>query len=231
MHGDLPHVLRVPDVPDAWTVLQDVVPLAEQGGHLMIMPNRHWISLATVDDQEGLAATTDRVISGLRTFFSHPIFFFEHGPGFIECEQIACGGCHMDHGHGHLLLLPEEMTLDPIQTRVEQILALCSWTDIPNKRVESSTIFAQNHQTAGINPYVHMGMITDNGTRSLTYIQRSTEEGVESQLLRRVIADVVYRHPEREYWHWRDIISNSSGTERIKKIQLDVTMFRDQTGY
>lgn len=76
IHGDLPHALHIPGIPNAWTVLQDVVPLAEQGGHLMIMPNRHWISLATVDDQEGLAATTDRVISGLRKFFfqSHILF-------------------------------------------------------------------------------------------------------------------------------------------------------------
>lgn len=132
----------------------------------------------------------------------------------------------MDHGHGHFLLLPEGTTIDPIQKRVEQILSFCGWTDIPNRRVETATVFTENNRIAGIHPYVHMGMITDGDPRSLTYIQISTDHGVESQLLRRVIADEVY--PEREYWHWRDIVLNSSNVERIGQIQQGVIKFRNQ---
>ncbi|MDO8451683.1 MAG: hypothetical protein Q7S76_02330 [bacterium] len=231
MHGDLPHVLRIPGMPASWTALQDVVPLAEQGGHVMIMPNQHWISFASVDDQRGLAKSTQSVVSGLRKFFPHPIFFFEHGPGFVEGKQVACGGCHMDHAHGHLLLLPEGTTLEPIKRHTEYVLGLCGWTDIPEKRIESTTIFTKNDRTTGTKPYIHMGMIINNDTHSYTYIQTSVDDAVEAQLLRRVIADAVYHRPERSYWHWRDITSNFADDERITQIQKDVIMFRNLTGY
>ncbi|GEM_PF-1417354 len=231
IHGDIPHTLRIPGMPAGWTVLQDVIPLAELGGQLIIMPDRHWISLATVDDQKGLVAATDAVVSGLRGVFPHPIFYFEHGPGFIEGEQIACGGCHMDHAHGHLLLLPEGTTLKPIQEHTEQILEYYGWTDIPNKRVESTTVFTDNDRVAGLRPYIHLGMIRDNDTHSVTYVQTSIDDAVESQLMRRVIAEVVYHHTEPAYWHWRDLAINLANPQRIAQLQHDVIAFREATGY
>lgn len=214
-----------------WTILQDVVPLAESGAHLMIMPNSHRISLATVDDQSELAAATNATISGLRKHFSEPIFFFEHGPGFIEGEQIACGGCHMDHAHGHVLLLPAGTQLKPIQERAEQILYQSGWDDIPNKRVESTTVFTGNDKVAGLEPYIHMGLMTDDEAHAITYIQKFKNHAVESQLLRHVVSEVIYKHPESSYWHWRDVAEGLADHARLNQIQKEVIIFRSRTGY
>lgn len=233
LYGDLPHTLNIPGVPNSWIALQDVVPIAEMGAHILILPRVHRISLATVDDQQEIVAARDAAVNGIRKFFpNHPIFFFEHGPGFIEGEEVACGGCHLDHGHGHIQVMPTGTTLEPIQKRMESILAASRWENPQGRAMASDKMFTDISGAVGISPYLHIGMITEAGIQSYTYVQRSLAETVESQLLRRVVAEEVYKQSERSYWHWRDLTELPDFFPgRISQLQKDVAQFRTLTGF
>lgn len=234
MHGDVPHTLDVPGVPDTFTVLQDVVPIAESGGHVLLMPNLHRISLATVEDQAGIDTATEKIIVPIQEAFpANPILVFEHGPGFIEDKPIACGGCHMDHAHGHLLLLPEGQKLEPIQHNMEQVLSKNGWDNLEAQRRSSDQVFTGISETAGMSPYLQVGMINaDNSRQSLTYVQKREAQQVPSQLLRKVVSEVVYQRPEPSYWHWRDIAEIGMATpERATQIKSDVRTFRARTNF
>jgi diadenosine tetraphosphate (Ap4A) HIT family hydrolase len=230
-------MLNIPNLPQNFTVMQDLVPIAEKGGHVLLMPNKvgkgHDISLATVNDQKQLMLASSVVATELKKIFpENPIFIFEHGPGFIEGEPIACGGCHLDHAHGHMLLMPKDTTLEPIKKGIEKNLAQIGW-DNPDSRAEgSSEIFTNIYDVAGINPYLHIGMISPEGNvMTFTYVQKSENEYVESQSLRRVLADVVYSEKATEYWHWREISSGNTSQQRLAQLQNDIAHFREATKF
>ncbi|KKP29417.1 MAG: hypothetical protein UR15_C0016G0002 [Parcubacteria group bacterium GW2011_GWA2_31_28] len=233
MYGDLPHTLNVPGVPANFTVLQDLVPIAEQGGHLLVMPNAHYISLATVEDQEGIAVARDAIIGGLRKHFpNNSIFTFEHGQGFLDGEPVACGGCHLDHAHGHLIILPEGSQLAPIQNKVEEVLLTNGWMDPNFHAVRSGKIFIDITQRSGTNPYLHIGMVMPDGaSSSLTYVQKTKSLNVPSQLLRASISEVIYKQTDPTYWHWRDVQMGLASSQRMEQMKRDVVAFRQITGF
>lgn len=231
-------ILNIPSLPRDFTTMQDVVPIAEKGGHVLLIPNRvgegHYISLAIVNNQEQLAIASKVVTAELNKVFpENPIFTFEHGPGFIEGEPIACGGCHLDHAHGHMLLLPKGTTLEPIKTKMEQALDESGW-DNPALRAEAaSAIFTNIYDIAGINPYLHIGMINseENDAISFTYVQKSKTENVESQLLRKIIANVVYSEKDATYWHWQDVSMGIASRQKLTQLRNDVAHFRRVTKF
>ncbi|MFH0773420.1 MAG: hypothetical protein V1922_03865 [bacterium] len=233
LHGDLLHTLNIPGVPNTFTVLQDVVPIAELGAHILLMPNLHDISLASVADKEGMLVAKDAIVEALQKHFpDNPIFTFEHGPGFIQGESIACGGCHMDHAHGHIMVLPKKTSFDMIQQRMEEILILNGWKNPRSHAVESIHIFTDSVSFAGMQPYLHIGMIFPEGkTISYTYVQKSKSFNVPSQLLRLVVADVVYDQKDPTYWHWRDVESGLTSPDRMHELKTNVTAFRKLTGF
>lgn len=234
LHGDLPHTLQIPNLPSGFSALQDVVPIAEKGGHIMLMPNSHHISLASIDSVENLKSASSAIEGALQQYFpENPIFVFEHGPGFIEGEPIACGGCHMDHAHGHYLLLPKGTALEPIRSNMETVLLENGWPEPQKESIPSNEIFTNIADVAGMSPYLHIGMIDrSSGERSsFTYIQRSTSFNVPSQLLRAVIADQVYGQQDPTYWHWRDVHMGLTFQDREDEVRRDVVEFRNITGF
>ncbi len=233
IHGDLPHTLNISGLPSGFTVLQDLVPLAEQGCHLLLIPNEHFISLATIEDQKALARARDTILFELRIYFpNHPLFFFEHGAGFIGTEPISCGGCHVDHAHGHILLLPPRTQFASIQGKLEIALAASGWINPASKAVVLDHVFTNIGQVAGANPYIHIAMMLPDNTRfSYAFIQKTKDFLVPSQLLRMVISDAVYSRSDPAYWHWRDIHMGLSTPERIEKVKKDVLLFRKITGF
>ncbi|MEP7166363.1 MAG: hypothetical protein ABI758_00110 [Candidatus Woesebacteria bacterium] len=232
LYGDQPHTLTIPGVSKEFTVLQDVVPVAEEGAHLLLMPNKHRISLATVEDQAGVQEAMVTIVDALRAFYpQNPIFTFEHGPGFVEGEQIACGGCHMDHAHGHMLVLPEGSTLESIRTKMEEDLSHTGWENPAARGVESEAIFTNIADITGMSPYVQIGMIDGDHMQSVTYAQHKTSENVESQLLRRIISQVVYDKPQRVDWHWRDITEGFTTNEKLQQLRDQAKAFRQKTGF
>lgn len=233
LYGNLPHTLNIPGLPSNFTVLQDLVPIGEQGGHLLLMPNSHYISLATIENQNEVETARDVIIKQLNLYFpNNPIFMFEHGPGFIEGEPIACGGCHLDHAHGHFMILPTGTTLLPIQQKMEEMLRLNGWSNLENNRVSTNEIFTNIAIHTKLNPYLQMGMIYPDGkVESFIYIQSTTDFNVASQLLRTVVSEVVYGKGKSEDWHWRDIHMGLSSKDKKEKLNSMVHQFRTITHF
>lgn len=231
MYG-IDQVLNIPQIPASYTAMQDIVPIAEEGAHILLIPNRvgkeHYISLALENNQNDLIRARTTVTEQLqRTFPDNPIFTFEHGAGFVGDEPVACGGCHMDHAHGHMTILPRGTTLAPIQKRAEETLTRAGWNDAQRRVVATDDAFSDLFTVANINPYLHLGMIQPNGKReNFTYVQLQTSENVEAQLLRKIVSDVVYGEQESTYWHWRDITSGFSSRERVNQLKSTVHRFR-----
>jgi len=236
MYG-VDQVLSIPSLPPSYTAMQDIVPIAEGGSHVLLLPNKvgrgHYISLALEEQQEDLVQARDTVVLALQTAFPDlPVFAFEHGPGFIDDEAVACGGCHLDHAHGHLLVLPGNADFHSIQRGMELKLERGGWNNPQDTSISTQGVFADLFPITGVYPYLQLGMIyPDNFVESYTYIQRSPSENVESQLLRSVIADVVYGQKNPGYWHWKDITSGLSSPERTEKLRSDINLFRELIGF
>ncbi len=235
MHG-CSDILAIPGLPESFNAVQDIVPVAEEGGHILLMPKKvgrgHYVSLALVENQEELQVARNTVVDSLRgAGYTNPIFTFEHGPGVIDGEEVACGGCHMDHAHGHMLLLPHGTTLEQIKAHMEALLAENGWENPDEMALPSEQLFTGIYDQTGAYPYLQIGMIDDQGeTRAYTYPQMNRSWNVESQLLRRVVAEAVYGQYDVSYWHWRDITSGFAGQERLERLTHDVLRLRQRMG-
>jgi len=233
MYGSLPHTLNIPELPPGFTVLQDLVPIAEKGAHLLLMPNTHFISLATVNNQKGLRLAVRKTVDSLRKYFpDNPIFLFEHGPGFIGNKAIACGGCHLDHAHGHFVVLPKGAKLSSIKMEMERVLISGGWTKPTSYTFFSDNLFSKMVEVVGINPYLCIGMLKDGRKiTSFVYPQKIRPIKIPSQLLRMVISMVVYHQPNPDYWHWKDVQTGLISDKRRKEIIKNVLSFRKITGF
>ena len=233
LYGDLPHTLSVPGISKNFTILQDFAPLGIYGGHILLLPNAHFISFATICDQIEAQQEVSNIINSLKKFFPrNPIFIFEHGPGFLNGEMIACGGCHVDHAHLHFLILPEHVRLEPIKQRFEEILTTTGWSDALTRGQRSDHLLRNIDKITGVEPYLFIGMVHPNDTSvSYIYIPKNQKEQIESQVVRKIIADIVYHHPESPYWHWRDICAGLSSEERLEELKRNQIAFRKITNY
>ncbi len=201
-------------LPSRFYVAQDIVPIGFGGAQVLLIPkptnDGHDISLAQVKDQEGLHSATDTLVQQLQDIYpGHPLFAFEHGPGQINDKQIACGGCHMDHAHGHLVILPQDKDYYPVlQSTAEAALQRYGWRDLQQRKVPSQRVFSRLASIAGSNPYLHIGIVYPNGyTAATTYVQAYEDEYVESQLMRKIISQVVFNTTDATLWHWQDAIA------------------------
>jgi len=225
--------INIEGLDDEFVVMQDLVPLGIDGAHLLLLPKRsgrgHSISLASIDDQTRLKAASDTVINFLqKNFGRNNIFTFEHGPGFIEGEPIACGGCHMDHAHGHFVVLPHGASFDPIKNKLEESLSLSGWDHLLDQTYESEVLFSDVDKIAKLSPYLQIGIITNEDNRkSFTYVQRKTSDKVASQLMRKILALCVYGEKDSTYWHWRDITDGLTSNTRLEELQNIVMKFRE----
>lgn len=83
----------------------------------------------------------------------------------------------------------------------------------------------------GIKPYLHFGMINPEGAIiSFTYVQENRSQQVESQLFRRVIAEIVYNRPEPSFWHWRDIATGLTSQNRLEELKANTVRLRKRLG-
>lgn len=233
MYGTLPHVLTIPDIPPEFTVIQDLIPLAENGGHVLLMPNKHTLSFAQIHDQQLLGIAIEVVLHALwKVFNQNEIFIFEHGPGYINKKSVACGGCHMDHAHGHFLLLPKGSDIYGIKEKMESILQKNGWNEPAKHSVASHDLFLNLPEISQSFPYLHIGMAkTDNTIIAYTYVQKKLKYTTPSQLLRQVVAEVIYNQPNTMFWHWRDIYMGLTTDKRLDQICSSTRYFRTITGY
>jgi hypothetical protein len=134
------------------------------------------------------------------------VFAFEHGTGALDGRAVKCGGCHVDHAHGHLLVLDEEVAFETIRDLTEEALLDLGW-DLAAQAREGDDVFAGLGDFAGANPYLHVGAVTDRGRVSVTYRQVEGCEGIPSQLLRKLIATAAGRG-QPTYWNWKVILEH-----------------------
>lgn len=237
-YGDS-QILGISGLSDSFTALQDVVPLGEEGAHVLLVPKPsnagHDISLAVVADQESVLWAGKVVVGTLLNVFpeGNPIFYFEHGPGHIDDQPIACGGCHMDHAHGHFVVLPkeEEDSLIVIRNKANEMLATTGWSEKALDVETEASLLEHLSQRAEGRPYLHFGMIYPNGdVKAYTYVQKRVEEYVESQLFRGIIASEIYKKPDPTFWHWRDIVAGFTSEERVSELRRNRQVFKERLG-
>jgi diadenosine tetraphosphate (Ap4A) HIT family hydrolase len=200
-------------------VMMDSFPIGDGGGHLLIVPKTHYSSLAEFPDSENLAfvvQTTARILQEM--FPDHWLFTFEHGPGAIDEQRVKCGGCHVDHAHGHIVLLKRSTHFDDIRDLTEETLSGLDW-DVAAVTTESATPFMELSAQVGSLPYLQIGMLDAERSQAVTYRQTDSEKTIPSQLLRRLVATAVGT-PEPMAWNWK-IAQKQNATKRLNQ-------YRDQ---
>lgn len=227
---DVDQVITSIPVDRSMTLMQDVVPLGEGGVHVLLLPKQvgkgHYISLASSDNPEAISNSTEQTIKSIQKAFPNkPLFLFEHGSGFVEGEQITCGGCHMDHAHGHIIALPNNTRLSPIVEALEGVFKTAGGDDLVAQKQADKILFDNIGSITGINPYIHIAMVDGNQRSSITYTQTSRSPNIESQLLRRITAKVVYNESNSTYWHWRDITAGFTSKQRLNELKENVRFF------
>ena len=121
--------------------------------------------------------------------------------------------------------MPEGTELKPIKEYMENALLNNGWQSPSENAVSTSELFTNLFGTVNIAPYLQIGMINPNNSiKAFTYTQKSRSHNIESQLLRRVVSEVVYRQSDRSFWDWRDIVDGLS-PDRLEQTKKDVAAF------
>lgn len=210
IYGSLPSQvignLELPNFPSDFFVMRDVAPVVLTGLHLMVLPKTHSISLAACADQHALLEARDRAI-GLLWPFASKIIIFEHGAGCINKSPIACGGCHIDHAHAHFIGVTADFNFDVLREKLENNLVESGWVNVANFRHITQGPLHNIAAFTDMLPYIHLGYASrHNGYQTgITYKQTRPEHHVESQLLRRLISEMIYGENNPFFWNWRDI--------------------------
>lgn len=203
-------------------VMMDSFPIGEHGGHVLIVPRRHMASLAQFQNQDMLQATLQETAELIQRLFpDHWLFTFEHGPGELAGNRVKCGGCHVDHAHGHILVLPRSISFEEIQEQVEDVLENLEWdlatqTDFPEQPMVGIAEFVQDK------PYLQIGRWGDV-TEAITYRQESGNQSIPSQLLRRIVSTVAGKSAPI-HWNWK-IALQQNLTERLDQYEQEALEF------
>lgn len=219
-------IIEPPNFLESFFVAQDVASLGIQGGHVLLIPRRHTLSFA--DTPDGLSsnkAAKDLTVLLQHLYPTHPIFFFEHGAGFIRGQAVACGGCHIDHAHAHFVVLPKDAKFMSIQNETIRELHRAGWDRIMQLPVPAKQFFNLVPFVHAM-PYLYAGMITGDHHTAVIIPQRKEKGSIESQLYRRVLSAVIYKHPDATFWNWRDIVSGYTTPERLISLKAGVRELR-----
>lgn len=200
LHGESPS-LDLPGIPGSMMVLLCAFPIGHWGGHLLITPRRHYPSLAQFPRREDLRATVQATSQTVRRMFpGHWLLAFEHGPGAIDHRPVKCGGCHVDHAHGHVLVLDPTVDFEEVRQLTEATLRELGW-DLRRQTSISTDPFLDIGQFTGEHPYLHLGMLAPRPV-AFTYKQCSLSQSIPSQLLRRIVGEAAGR-PQPSSWNWK----------------------------
>lgn len=218
-------VLDVANVPDGFHIAMDCFPLGYRGAHLLLIPGSHYRSLAEVPSHEQLIKARDVTAELLlRLHPHHWLLVFEHGPGELDGQELRCGGCHVDHAHGHMLMLSVDVEFEDIRERVETSLDRLDW-DLESQRTPSAEPFVDIHELVGTAPYLHIGAIGRRTSFSYTYRQDLPSQAIPSQLLRRIIAEAS-GSPQPTYWNWKIVLQHQL-EGRLAEFAADIAAFHE----
>jgi len=200
LHGEVPF-LPIPRVPASLMTMLCAFPLGHHGGHVLLAPRRHYLSLARFPRQDELAEAMSAVAGVLEAMFPmHWLFAFEHGPGELEHRPVKCGGCHVDHAHGHVLVLDSSIAFDDVRALAEETLEGLGW-DLASQAHEQEAGLVNIGDRSGEQPYLHIARLGRHG-EARTYRQEVAGQSIPSQLLRRLVATAAGRATPT-YWNWK----------------------------
>ena len=218
MSGESPE-LSLSNLSPELTVMMDSFPIGELGGHLLIVPRKHFASLAQYPDKKDLASVVDQTTRTLQEVFpDYWQFTFEHGPGEIDLQQVKCGGCHVDHAHGHIVLVDRSVSFEDIRDLVELTLEDLGW-DLDEATLESAQPFVDMADFAGRLPYLQIGRIDDGQREAVTFRQTQADKAIPSQLLRKLVSKASGR-PSTLAWNWKIALKQN--------IQQRLDRYRDE---
>jgi hypothetical protein len=222
LHGERP-TLPIPGVADSFLSMLCAFPLGHMGGHLLLAPKAHYTSLARLSPEDELRSTVDAVEKTLLGMFpNHWLFTFEHGPGALENRPIKCGGCHVDHAHGHVLVLDRSVAFEEIRALTEETLENLDW-DLAVQSRESDRPFADLGSFCGDHPYLHIGALGADGV-AFTYKQVSEGQSIPSQLLRKLVATAQGK-PNPSHWNWKIALQHNL-RDRLDRYGRDALGFK-----
>lgn len=210
---------------DQLLVMMDSFPIGHAGGHVLIVPRPHLISLAQFEDEATLAATIEETAAVMEAMFpDHWLLAFEHGPGELAGQRVKCGGCHVDHAHGHILVLPRTVDFLEVQEQVESALNQLNW-QLDAQTHASSRPFLELGSITNGRPYLHLGTLGAE-SRALTYVHAENQAAVPSQLLRRIVSKVTGRSAPI-HWNWK-IALQQNHQARLEQYRCEATEFQRQ---
>jgi diadenosine tetraphosphate (Ap4A) HIT family hydrolase len=145
-------------------------------GYTLIVTKDHYLSLASIPPSlfRELFSFRQQVASRLHAMFGHPIRYFEHG---AVNRPYRAGSC-IDHAHLHVFPMAE--TIRPVLCRVAGLERLASYSDVVQYLSANTS-------------YLYL----EEGDECFA---SAATEYLPSQLIRKVVADIVGRSRE---WDWR----------------------------
>ena len=216
-----------PQVDDNTTEILAIVdsfPMGREGGHLLLAPRQHVTALAQVGDSAELARMTKRVEGHLsRLYPDYRLLTFEHGAGAIAGDAIRCGGCHVDHAHGHIVLVPRDVEFDAIRQEVETVLAGLGW-DLAVQSRATERPFVGMRSWVQDRPYLQIGELSNGTSQAITYRQDNSEASIPSQLLRKIIAQQLGK-PQPSWWNWKIAVRRNL-IDRLQTYEHEAVSFK-----
>ena len=135
------------------------------------------------------------------------------------------GGCHVDHAHLHVLLLPPGISFVDLKNVTTDYLAKIGWFE-QNKDEQGIENIHNLQDVVEETPYLLLGRIDNQDLKMVVYRQDSLSVELESQLMRKIIA-TLSGHPESSWWHWRDVIDMNIIPERADELSNQIVQLKD----
>lgn len=210
----------------SFIIAHDNVSLGFEGAHLLLLPREHHLSLLAVPKRYEVDSRLNDIFVILhRLYPQHTLFIFEHGSGLLNGIVVDCGGCHQDHAHLHILVLPTHVNVNKILRRIRR--------ELRNLKAKQTTSEGQPFRSFSDlpndpRPYLLLGSQVEYRVRSLeVWFQSNTSSIIPSQLVRKIISEVC-KNPETQYWNWRDVELGFASDAFIKRLQQNAELFRSR---
>jgi diadenosine tetraphosphate (Ap4A) HIT family hydrolase len=169
-----PYVRRIMLESDAFAVIPSLGPLV--AGHSLLCPKSHVRSFASLDRRlhREYQEIKETLKAALRDRYRRTVHLFEHGMAAAGTRVV----CTVDHAHMHFLPLPEAF-----DAAVDG-----AWTTFDGSLTALSTL-------SGGDEYVFY-----ETPAGLSRLLSSRDRSVESQYMRKIIADAL---GHGDQWNWR----------------------------
>lgn len=218
--------IEVEGVDENLLIVHDFYPVGWMGVHLIIFSQDDVVSMARLNKSKlsEVVRSIDILSRKIELQYEGEVVIFEHGAGDVDECAVGCGGCHVDHAHFHLLLLPPGITLTDLKTVTTSYLERIKWFS-QNSSEENIRNSSKLCEFVGKMPYLLIGRGGNQDMELVVYRQDSLSVELESQLMRKIIA-TLSGHSENSWWHWRDIVDMNIVPKRASELSGQITQLK-----